>query len=262
MKTKTKITSLITAGILGTTLASQGAVVYQSDFTGGSLGPAGLTNLGVSGAWVFNGTDDRTDWDHTGRNGRASLYTTNAFQSDGGFTLDVSFLQFAAGSRFSMGIVDASWTVDGGAGWLSQAMPGAYGIGLSTSGVVASTAGGDVLAFNDGTTAKNNFNSITNLSTAQGNITFNTLQTLSMTVTGSSYSYSLNGEPSTTGSMTFDTSKSYRFIAFLQDTSTTATNGTMEGSYFSDITVTAVPEPSSAALLGLGGFALIFRRRK
>lgn len=31
---------------------------------------------------------------------------------------------------------------------------------------------------------------------------------------------------------------------------------------FSDLSVTVVPEPSSAALLGLGGLALIFRRRK
>tara|TARA_B110000908_G_scaffold158152_1_gene198984 strand:- start:2093 stop:2863 length:771 start_codon:yes stop_codon:yes gene_type:complete len=255
---KTKITSLITAGILGTTLASQAAVVFDSDFTGANLGAEGLTNSGVGGAWVFDAADDRAEFDHTARNGRASLYTSATFQSDGGFTLDASFLQVAAGSRFSIGIVDANYTVTGGDGWLTQAMPGAYGIGFVTSGI----AGNDVLAFAEGTTAKNIFTDRTNLSTAQGNIAFNSPQTVSFTVTGNSYSYSLNGDPATTGSVTFDTSRSYRFIAYLQDTSTTVANGTVEGSYFSGITLTAVPEPSSTVLLGLGGLALILRRRK
>ncbi len=260
-----KITSLITAGILGTSLTSQATVLYQSDFTGANLGDAGLTNVGGSGTgdWVLDGTNDRAGFDWKVRNARATLHTA-AFQSDGGFTLDVSFQQdSAAPSRFDFGLVADTYTPDGAVGWLSQADLGAYGVGFTTSGSVASTAGGDVLAFNDGSTAKNEFSSITELSTLQGNIAYNALQTISFTVTATGWSYSKNGAAATTGTFAtaFDTSKNYRFVAYQQvSSSTTPTNG--EDSYYSDIKLTAVPEPSSAALLGLGGVALILRRRK
>jgi hypothetical protein len=79
---------------------------------------------------------------------------------------------------------------------------------------MANISGDDALAFNDGVSANGAASSV--LSTGQGNITFNTPQTLSFTVTGTGYSYSLNGATATTGSMTFDTSKNYRFIAFAQ----------------------------------------------
>ena len=258
---KIKIPHLIVAGILGTSIASQAAVVYQSDFTGANLGDTGLVSLDGAGTgdWYLNGTDDRAQFDWISRNGRATLHTSDAFQSPL-ITLDVTFLQQTAGSRYSFGIVDADYTVTGGEGWLTQAMPGAYGIGFSTSGI----AGNDVLAFNDGTGVKNNFDSRDELSTAQGNITFNALQTVSFTVTETGWSYSLNGAAATTGlfdGYTFDTSKSYQFIAYLQDTNTTTPGGNMEASYFSNITI-SVPEPSSTALLGLGGLALMLRRKR
>ena len=263
-----KNTRLLTGiAISMTAVMTHGAtVVYQSDFTGANFADAGLTNEGISGSgnWVHNSTTDRAEYDWLIRNSRAALYTTLAFQSTDGFTLDVSFQHDSVNdSRFSIGLVESGFSDSAGGDWMNSAMPDAYGIGISTIGAVATTAGGDVLAINDGSTIKNNFDSITNLSTAQGNITDDTPQTFSMTVTATNWSYSLNGAAATTGvfSTPFDLSKSYRFITYQQATSS-FTAGGGENSFFSNITLTAIPEPSSTALLGLGGLALILRRRK
>jgi hypothetical protein len=49
---------------------------------------------------------------------------------------------------------------------------------------------------------------------------------------------------------------------FLKLTSATATGPQNKGYWLDNLNVTSVPEPSSAALLGLGGLALMLRRRK
>jgi len=242
-------------------------VVYQSDFTGTTLADAGLTNEGISSSanWVHNTTDDRADFDWLVRNARAALYTTSSFQNDLGFTLDVSFQQDSFNmSRFSIGLVDSTFSGSADGDWLNSALPGAYGIGLSTDGTVEdSNANNDVLAFNAGGTPKNDFSDVTSLSTAQGNITKNTLQTFSMTVTATTWSYSLNGAVATTGTHTFDTSKSFRFITYQQATSS-FTAGGGENSFFSSITLTALttPEPSTLGLFAMGAALLFSARRR
>jgi len=245
-------TTAIIAGILSATLSSQGdLVVYQSDFTGADLASAGLevAQFDASSNWILNTTDDRAEVSFGGGNDRASLFTSDSWQSDAGFTLDIAFNQIVSGTRFSVGLVDAAAGVSGSSDWLNSGLSGRYGLGLVTQGEQA--GGGDALAFNNGAGSSV-------LSTAQGDITFNTPQTLSITVTPDRWSYSLNGAPSTTASMSFDTSRSYRFIAFAQKSN----SSDLSGSYFSDITLTAIPEPAGPALLGTGIVVLMALRHQ
>jgi hypothetical protein len=237
-------------GMMAGTVA-QGDLVYQSDFTGADLASAGLDfeQFDPSSNWILNTTDDRAQVSFGAGNDRASLYTTDSWQSDDGFTLDVTFNQISAGVRFSFGMVDAAAGVSTGSDWLNSGLSGRYGIGLATQGEMA--GGGDALAFNNGSGSSV-------LSTAQGDITFNALQTLSITVKPDSWSYRLNGAPSTTGLMTFDTIRSYRFIAFAQKSNAANLNG----SYFSNITITAIPEPATAGMLGFGIALMFFLRRR
>ena len=249
---------------------AQAEVVYQSDFTGADLASAGLTSsvMGPS-RWVLNAPHERLQLQLNRVNDRASVLTSDSWQNDGGFTLDVTFMQVAAGNRFSIGIVDADWAVVNH-DWLNESSRGGYGIGFVSDGELESAGtldsesildDCDVLGFHNGTSSSV-------LSAAQGDITFNTPQTLSITVTGTSYSYSLNGSAATTGSLSFDTSRSFRFIAH-------AAKNSINGSYISDITLTAVsaagrgkrvsiPEPTSSALLGglLALSAVMVRRRQ
>ncbi len=214
-----------------------GTVVSTIDLTAADLASAGLDFLGfdASSNWILNTTDDRAQVSFGGGNDRATLFSTDSWQNDEGFTLDVTFNQTAVGTRFSFGIVDVTDPIEGGSDWLNSSRPGAYGIGFSTDGELA--AGGDALAFNNGSTSSV-------LSTAQGNIGINTLQTLSITVTADGYSYSLNGGAATTGSFSFDTSRTYRFISFAQKSNSTNLNGT----YFTDIKVTEVPAKNEATV--------------
>jgi hypothetical protein len=259
---KTKIPHLILAGILGTSIASQAAVVYQSDFTGADLASAGLASAGGSGGiWSLNTTDDRAQITAAGNPARASLWTSDAFQSEL-LTLDVTFLQ-TGGSRFTFGLVDEDYTILGGNDWLNQAMPNAYGIGISSAGWFEGGTDPFTLGFNDGSASfsPNDFTALTTLSQDQGPFSTGILQTMSITVTADTWSYSLNGAEATTGSFStpFDTSRDFRFIAYAQTANGGGNNA--NGSYFSNITI-SVPEPSSTALLGLGGLALMLRRKR
>ena len=244
---KTKIPHLILAGLLGTSISSQAAVVYQSDFTGvaPTLADVGLVKSAgaAGGSWVIDATNDQLDG-VGGGNGRSNVSTIDSWGLDPGykgFTVDVTFrFTDTSPNRFDFGLVDAAYAISDSGAWLSSSLAGAYGVGFSST--IGATDG---LFFNNGS-------SVSAISTAQGNITTAT-QTFSMTITDTTWSYSLNGAPATTGTHTFDTSRSYRFTAHAQSNA----NAT-----FDNITLSQVPEPSSTALLGLGGLALALRRRR
>ena len=204
---KSMITVLSVVVVLSLAAVSQGDVVYQSDFTGTTLASAGLavSPAAAGGGWAIDDPNDQLDGTGGG-NARASVYTTSSWQNDGGFILEVTFWGSSALIRHSFGIVDANFNIAGtSSDWLNQSLAGAYGIGFSTAG-----GGADGLYFN------NDAGTLTPLSTAQGDKTSAAAETMTIIVTATSWSYSLNGAPPTTGSHTFDTSRNYRFIAYAQ----------------------------------------------
>lgn len=212
--------------VLGLAAVSRGDVVYQSNFgTATNLASAGLAKSAgaVGGSWAIDETNDRLIG-VGGGNARVSVYTTNSWQSERGFTLDVTFWGHSALVRHSFGIVDASWAIPAAQDWLNESPAGAYGIGFSTAGSGPS----DYLGFN------NDAGTVTVLSTAQGDKTSAANETMTITVTADSWSYSLNGAPATTGTFStpFDTSRNYRFIAYAQRASR---------AWFANITLTEVP---------------------
>jgi len=263
MKTKNKIPHLILAGLLGTTLASQAFVLFQSDFTGTStnINDYGLTeSVGAAGSfpyWVINTTEDRLDG-RGGGNSRANVFTTDSFAlSDAptghkGIQLSLTFYGASNLVRHSMGLVDGDFNIAGTASdWLNQSLAGAYGVGFTTAGEGDGFLGGDGLLFN------NDAGDLTALSTAQGDkIGSFRYETMVITIReDNTWSYSLNGQTATTGTFAseFDLSRDFRFASYAQRTSR---------AQYTNITITAIPEPSSTALLGLGGLALMLRRRR
>jgi hypothetical protein len=236
---KSAIVGLLSVVVaLSLTAVSQGDVVYQSNFnTATNLTNAGMAS--VSSLWVLDTANDYLKWPHSG-NTRGPVYTTNSWQCDLGFILDVTFRQPSSGVRFEMGLVTSTYGIDGSSYWLTGGESGGYGIGFGTSGsllgegrnAVSGVGQGHALAFNNGSGSGGDYGGSLRLSIDQGNVTYNALQTLSIKVTGDSWSYSLNGAPATTGSMTFDTSKSFRFCAYAQN---------INGAYISNITLTAIP---------------------
>jgi hypothetical protein len=253
---KTKITSLITAGILGTSLASQAAtIVYQSDFTGSTVGDAGLTSGGASGA-IWNIESGNLNANFPGGGDRATVRNIGGYGLDPGYigyTVDVTFNQTTSSNDFTIGLFDVStgnWNY--GNDFMQDGTTNQpYAIAFSTDGPLENANDNrDVLSFYNGSTTST-------LSDAQGNIKFGQDTTLSLTITADSWSYSLNGVAATTGSGSFDMSKSYAFAAYGHQT-----GSALNGSYISNITITAIPEPSSTALLGLGGLALMLRRKR
>ena len=115
------------------------------------------------------------------------------------------------------------------------------------------------LSYNDGfgnpSTPPDPTGTVTLLSNAQ-TITANTDLAVSLTVAADgSYSYSINGAPATTGAaFGLDLSQEYHFATYFQDD--------IGDFSISEVTLTTIPEPSSTALLGLGGLALLLRRKK
>ena len=252
---KTKLPHLILAGLFGTTIASQGVVLYQSDFTdpAATLASTGLsaTTAALGGTWTINTTEDRLDG-VGGGNARSHVYTTDSFAlSDAptghkGIQLSLSFYGVSNLARHSMGLVDANYSFSN-VDWLNESPAGAYGVGFSTAGSGPS----DYLGFN------NDAGNVTVLSTAQGDkIGSFRYETMVITIReDNTWSYSLNGQTATTGTFAadFDLSRDFRFASFAQRNNR---------AQFTNITISAIPEPSSTALLGLGGLALMLRRKR
>jgi hypothetical protein len=249
-----KIHTLTIIASLMAVAAQAATVVYQSNFdTATNLASAGLESVGASGGlWDIDTGNDRLKVNFPGGGDRATVNNTGGWQSDDGFTLDVTFNQVTASSKFSIGLVDASGNWNNGDDFIQDSHnTKPYSIGFSTDGALEDANGNkDVLSFYNGST-------VSKLSDAQGDITVNEDTRLILTITADSWSYSLNGAPATIGSGSFDMDKSYMFVAYQN-------NPRFSGSYISNITLTAIPEPGTYALLGgllALGYVMVRRRR-
>ncbi|MFC5050399.1 PEP-CTERM sorting domain-containing protein [Rubritalea spongiae] len=265
-----KILLITTSSILAAA-SSQAAVLYQDVFMGDGLATnvvdAGDTGLGGIGGGLVNNSitatksfDDNGNLQYVSASGtnyqqRALVYTSNTFQSTGGFKLTVdSFMTSRGGaSGISFGLVSDDTDM------------GAYSGFHPFTGNVAGDAATTIEGF--GVNADNqNFYSMDG-SFGQllgaGLLPLNQVNTVVMSIVnngtgGANWSWSVNGVDQGAGTITsFDFTENYQFVAYGQDDqgNKNIRSVTLESTV-------AVPEPSSTALLGLGGLALIMRRRK
>ena len=277
MKTTTQNTTLGLAAAICLAGSSNAAIVFSSDFngsatditdsaipTGNTAVAASVLNGGTSvGSWVTDpstsGAVDSTvsvssdasitgsNWMLVGDNVNDLSHTTLAtmdLASDIGFTGTTITMDI---HRFNAGGGDGGLTITGyasdGTTALFSVIAGAGGNygqkDLSTASAVMHPGGGNL---------RDN--------THDDAFADNTLTTITLTLSDFATGYVATADGGTT-----DLAGSYfangdiAFIA-LQAEGSKARFG------IDNISVTVVPEPSSAALLGLGGLALILRRRK
>ncbi|MBK1831076.1 PEP-CTERM sorting domain-containing protein [Verrucomicrobiaceae bacterium R5-34] len=261
--------ALTTLSLLAACGTSQAVIVYHDEFDGDFLinnnyvggGLISDTYLDLADPFIDEGVLTSNQNPVQGYK-VAFLYTENQFDLSGGFTLTVDF-QTAASSSFaaftsSFGIVDEITASGTDMGNLSSFMAedGASNFDLNAVGFSATTRNG-FQGLNSDTTG----GALTSASTALNSaIDLGTRQTFTLTVNADgSADFDLDGTSASLGAGTFSdlftnsADGEYFFAAYTQGNS---------GMNIYEITIDAVPEPSSAALLGLGGLALILRRRR
>jgi len=270
---KNKINTLIPiSALMLTASVAQGVIVYEDNF-GGNIGNPDVGGEIISGTNI-TAADPFEDAGllvaQTNNGNRLAYgYTENQFALTGGFTLEVVFVTADSGNpsyNVGFGIVDE----------VTATVPAADGTG--DSGNLNGFLGTDKPDLNAvGFSAINNTNTIglnadfgtleTKSTALNSAIDLGTTQTFTLTVNADgSASFGLSGgtNPAETGTLSagelsalFDDSADgeYHFAVYSQGNS---------GLQISSVSIdaVAVPEPSSTALLGLGGLALILRRRK
>ena len=219
---KTKIPHLILAGLFGTAIASQGAIVYTENFT-----PApGPIDESTSGLNYFNGSGDEYWIGALNRVDYSGNLTIN-FDEDRGrgavVWLDASSW---VGSAATIAFDVSDYT---GAGSEAPYFQAYYANNLSPG----NSAGFDVHQGLGGDLTTN----------ATGIATMGTASAKNLiTANGTDLTYS------------FDTGDADWIALVFYSTGDIAS--------FDNISLSVVPEPSSTALLGLGGLALALRRRR
>ena len=254
-----KITPILTATLMAASAASAATIVYADDFDNDGLGTntgvgGGLSATNGGGNWVENG-DAAYNNSGTSFNDSSLIYSTNAFQSDGGFELTVNYTASNTNTEsgrniFGFGLMEdaSSWTAANDNSPVGE-LASVYSIGVHVTREVNRG-----LNFADGST-------LTQLDAA-GNIfpsatsTPVVISVLADGLGGADWSYSINGSEIDSGNIaSFDFSKSFNFVAYAQDNEVAKS--------LQSVSLAAIPEPSSYALLaGLLGLSCVMLRRR
>lgn len=273
---KTRILSSGLATLLASSL--HGVIVYQDNFdaadgigTNANIGGGLISGTNIAAANPFDDASGNALAQTNFGNRVAWAHTTSQFDLSSGFTLDVTFTTAALGTEFpsfvsSFGIVDEVTAAtpdasDIGGGnninaFLYSDQADLNAVGFSAANRPTHTSATDEGVYTDfGTLAQ----ASSDLNTA---IAYGTTQTFSMTVNADgSSTFSLDGASGNlpTGALsslfTDSADGEYHFVAYSQGNPGFTLNSV------SIDAVSTIPEPSSFALLGLGGLALLRRRR-
>jgi hypothetical protein len=239
MKTKNKIPHLILAGLFGTAIASQGAYVihYEEDFAP----PTTVINNGKSNDWRFGGTSPEvgTEQWFSARTTISLASEALAFGADFQGARSRGAAVWLDSSAWDVGIVTVTFDVSGYTAGTNDAESWfqAYAAtGVNTTDQVSldlhgSTATGVVAA-------------------STGSATIDTI--------GSQFNFSASGTDLTAS---FNFTGQDNIALVFNNFSGLPTGGALATFSIDNISV-AVPEPSSTALLGLGGLAFALRRRR
>ena len=243
--------------ILGLVASANADIVLQDTFNDGNIATnpdigGGFSQFGATGG-SFSETGGALVADTTVNNRRAYIFSTNTFDLSDGFILDYTVNLSNAGccecepvslwvlrqqvqtSKRSLPTEETSWV---------------FPVDFEGFGVDLTTDNGQGLVHNDG---DGTFPVLDNAQTIAVDTDLNVV--LAVDRVGN-YTYSINGAAASTGATTFDLSQEYHFASYYQDN--------LSSFNISQVTLTAVavPEPSSTALMGLVGLALLIRRKK
>lgn len=220
---KTKITSLITAGMLGATMASQAAVVtvptvlnpgdtYRLVFLTSTTTVATSTSISTYNTFVNAAADLNSDLDAISWTAMGSTATVNVRDNTGTTGAGTSIAIYTVTGNLVANDYTDLWD------------------GFIANEITVDEFGAD--------------NSVTSAWTGSNGI-------------GTTSSNSLGEDTARAGNPTREDQEGWWM-------NRVGSANTLEKPMYamSEVLTVAVPEPSSAALLGLGGFALIFRRRK
>ncbi len=250
---KTKITSLITAGILGTTLASQAALTLIDDnfSSNNAVADSRFYKGGIdTNTWRGNG-----DWSvsggaltSAGTGGQATHLINSVSSTDTSLTEVTLSFDYSVGAGSTLyfystlftGEADASMAArtskSDGTFWAND-FSGQWG----SSGQFKGFAGPEYNLGGGSTTNSNTANAVTSF------------------VGGTSGTFSQTYDISGFGGGDFSIADVSNVLAVFAVNADAAGVGAISIDNFN---MTAVPEPSSSALLGLGGLALALRRRR
>ena len=251
---KTKITSLITAGILGTSLASQGAVtaltLIDDDFSSSTTSVERFNTDDIdTDTWIGNG-----DWSVSG----------GALTSAGTAGQSTHLINSVSSTATYLDKVTLSFDYSVGAGSTLY-----FYSTLFTGEAAASMAGRT--SKDDGTYWANDFNNqwggapFVGFAGPEYNLSgggvggSNTANAVTSFVGGTSGTFSQTYDISGFGGGDFSIADVSNVLAVFTVNAGAAGDGAISIDNFN---MTAVPEPSSTALLGLGGLALMLRRKR